>query len=63
MSTDCKHEWHTINPFQRICCNCNEITNVVHLKKVSQKEFGDIYAQNQEPCVPIIFEDSPEIPK
>ena len=43
MSKECKHEWHAINPFQRICCVCNAVTNVVALKKVSQKEFKEMY--------------------
>lgn len=28
----CKHEWHAINPFQRICCICNKVSNSEKLK-------------------------------
>jgi hypothetical protein len=45
---ECKHEWHAINPFQRICCNCNAVTNVVALKIFSQKESQEMYTQNPE---------------
>lgn len=31
MSKECKHEFHEINPFQRICCNCNAVAHVPSL--------------------------------
>jgi hypothetical protein len=55
---ECKHEWHKINPFQSICCNCNAVVNVAQLKTMSQKEFAEQYTQNPE-CGPIIFDDLP----
>jgi hypothetical protein len=46
MDKECSHEFHAINPFQRICCNCNKVVNVAHLKVMSQKEFAEQYTQN-----------------
>lgn len=57
MDKECSHEWHAINPFQKICCNCNKVANVVHLKIMSEKEFAEQYTQNPE-CGPIIFNDA-----
>lgn len=59
MNKECKHEWHAINPFQRICCNCNKVVNVANLKIMSEKEFAEQYTQNPE-CGPIIFDDAPD---
>lgn len=39
MSKECKHEWHAINPFQRICCVCNEIASDERLKKSVKEDF------------------------
>ena len=49
MTQECKHEWHAINPFQRICCNCNAVTNVAAMKSYSQKEFQEMYSQEPKP--------------
>lgn len=62
MSKECNHEWHAINPFQRICCICNQVANVAHLKPYFQKEFEELYSQNPE-CSPIIFDDAPDLTK
>lgn len=62
MDKECKHEWHAINPFQMICCVCNKVSNVAHLKVMSQKEFEEQYSQNPE-CGPIIFDDAPDLTK
>lgn len=43
MNKECLHEWHDINPFQRICCLCNQVGNVAELKKVSQREAIEVY--------------------
>jgi len=62
MTKECKHEFHAINPFQRICCNCNKVVNVAHLKVMSEKEFTEQYTQNPK-CGPIIFDDAPDLTK
>lgn len=36
MNQECKHEWHAINPFQKICCVCNKIANDERLKTVKE---------------------------
>lgn len=63
MSKECRHEYHAINPFQRICCICNDVVNVVHLKNYSQKEFQEMYSQNPEPTDPIVFKAPPDLSK
>ena len=60
MDKECKHEFHAINPFQRICCNCNKVVNVAHLKVMSEKEFAEQYTQNPE-CGTIIFDNAPDL--
>ncbi len=50
MKKECKHEWHEINPFQKICCNCNKVANSEHLKSFSQKDL-------ERPIDSIIIDD------
>lgn len=60
MSKECKHEWHAINPFQMICWNCNKVTQVLHMQKVSQKEFKMMHPDCDREVGPIIFNDAPD---
>ena len=63
MTQECKHEWHAINPFQMICCNCNKVTQVLHMKKMSQNEFKMLYPDCDREVGPIIFNDAPDLKK
>lgn len=63
MNKDCKHEWHPINPFQKICCNCNLVLNVVQMKNCSQKEFAELYPNLQREVGEIVFDTAPDFTK
>ena len=63
MNKECLREWHDINPFQRICCLCNQVENSVELKKVSQREFREMYAKDPDKEGPIIFNAPPDFTK
>lgn len=59
MKKECKHEWHEINPFQKICCNCNQIANSEKIKLYTQKNLKH-YTQCKDlerPTGPIILNE------
>ena len=48
MNKECHHEWHDINPFQQICCNCNAVTTLAKMERCVKKEFLKLYPNIEE---------------
>lgn len=58
-----QQEWHAINTFQMICCYCNNINQVLHMKKMSLNEFKMMYPDFDREVGSIIFNDAPDLTK